>query len=95
MFDYDDYDPMADLTFVEERKPMPEKSMKPTKVRVTGPWQVQHDGNLYYEDQEATVPEHVAEAWERARWVERVSPKRAKPPQQEHPAKTPDAAAKG
>jgi len=70
-----DYDPMAEPIFVEEQIPMPEKSMKPTKVRVSGPWQVQHEGNLYYEDQEATVPEHVAELWEQSKLVERVADK--------------------
>ena len=47
------------------------------KVRVSGPWQVQHEGNLFYEGQEATVPQHVAELWERSRLVERVAKKAA------------------
>ena len=47
------------------------------KVRVSGPWQVQHEGNLFYEGQEATVPQHVAQLWERSRLVERVAKKAA------------------
>lgn len=72
---YGDYDPLGEIAFTKERKPMSEKSQKPVKFRVTGPWQVVHDGKRYTEGQEATVPEHLAEERERSRWVERVTSK--------------------
>jgi hypothetical protein len=48
---------------------MPEKTVK---VRVSDRWSVVHDGKRYVLDDELSVPENVAQEWERSRWVERV-----------------------
>jgi hypothetical protein len=75
MGDYDEYDPMGEpLQFMtkdtKEKKPV---SDKPTKVRVSDRWQVIHDGKPYTKGDTLTVPEHLAEEWDRSRWVERVT----------------------
>ena len=54
----------------KEKKPV---SDKPTKVRVSDRWQVIHDGKPYTKGDTLTVPEHLAEEWDRSRWVERVT----------------------
>jgi hypothetical protein len=46
---------------------MPEKTVK---VRVSDRWRVVHDGKAYVKGDTLTVPENVAEEWERSRWVE-------------------------
>jgi hypothetical protein len=48
---------------------------KTVKVRVIDRWQVTHEGKPYVKGDEVTVPEHVADEWERSRWVERVTAK--------------------
>ena len=48
---------------------------KTIKVRVSDRWSVVHDDKRYVLDDELSVPEHVADEWERNRWVERVSSK--------------------
>jgi hypothetical protein len=53
----------------------PDKPEKHVKVKVSDRWAVVHDGNRYVKGDMLTVPEHVAEEWERNRWVERVSTK--------------------
>ena len=73
--DYNDYDPMGvSLQFInedtKEKKPVSEK---PIKVRVSDRWRVVHDGKPYTKGDTLTVPEHLAEEWERSRWVERVT----------------------
>lgn len=49
---------------------MPEKTVK---VKVADRWSVTHEGKRHTAGDTVTVPEHVAEEWERNRWVERVS----------------------
>lgn len=46
---------------------------KQVKVRVSDRWRVVHDGKPYLQGDTLTVPENVAQEWERSRWVERVS----------------------
>ena len=45
---------------------------KQVKVKVSGQWSVFHEGKRYVLDDTVTVPEHVADEWERNHWVERV-----------------------
>lgn len=49
------------------------KPEKTVKVRVSDRWSVTHEGKRHTAGDTVTVPEHVAEEWERNRWVERVS----------------------
>jgi hypothetical protein len=51
---------------------MPEKQIK---VRVSDRWRVVHDGKPYVKGDVLTVPESVAQEWERSRWVERATGK--------------------
>jgi hypothetical protein len=53
------------------------KPEKAVKVRVSDRWRVVNpvDGTAHIKGDTLTVPEHVAEEWERNRWVERVSSK--------------------
>jgi hypothetical protein len=46
---------------------------KPTKVRVLEPFRVVHDATEYFGGDAVTVPEHIAQEWERSHWVERVT----------------------
>jgi hypothetical protein len=46
---------------------------KPTKVRVVEPFRIVHDATEHTGGDELTVPAHLAEEWERSRWVERVT----------------------
>jgi hypothetical protein len=83
--DYTEDDPSHELVFAQdERIPrsMParlikasteQQSTKPVTVRVSDRWRVVHDGKPYVKGDTLTVPENVAEEWERCRWVERVS----------------------
>jgi hypothetical protein len=68
----DEYAPMGDeLQFItKEKKPV---SDKPIKVRVSDRWSIVHEGKRYIAGETVTVPEHLAEDWERSRWVERVT----------------------
>jgi hypothetical protein len=51
------------------------QSTKPVKVKVAERRRVVHEGHAYTGGDEVTVPEPVAEEWERSRWVERVGSK--------------------
>jgi hypothetical protein len=48
-------------------------SQKTVKVRVSDRWRVVHEDKPYHKGDTLTVPENVAQEWERARWVERVT----------------------
>ena len=48
---------------------------KKVKVKVIDRWSVVHDGKRHVKGDELTVPEDVADEWERNHWVERVSSK--------------------
>ena len=48
-------------------------SEKQIKVRVSDRWRVVHDGKAYTKGDTLTVPENVAQEWERSGWVERVT----------------------
>jgi hypothetical protein len=48
-------------------------SDKQVKVRVSGRWRVVHDGKPYVKGETVTVPESVAQEWERSGYVERVT----------------------
>ncbi len=48
---------------------------KPVKVKVCDVWSVAHDGKRYVNGDTLSVPEHIADEWERNRWVKRVVPK--------------------
>jgi hypothetical protein len=54
---------------VTEDKLVPEKTIR---VRVSDRWSVVHEDKRYVLDDELSVPENVAQEWERSRWVERV-----------------------
>jgi hypothetical protein len=43
------------------------------KVKVIDRWSVVHDDQRYVKGDELTVPQHVADEWERNRWIEKVS----------------------
>jgi hypothetical protein len=60
----------APADMILEEQSMPEKQVK---VRVSDRWRVVHDGNACIFGDELTVPENVAQQWERSRWVERVT----------------------
>ena len=53
---------------------MTAEQLKPVKVKVIDRWRVVHpdDGTVHVKGDELTVPEHVAQEWEKSRWVERV-----------------------
>jgi hypothetical protein len=53
-----------------EEQLMPEKTVQ---VRVSDRLRVVHDGTAYTKGDRLTVPEHVAQEWERSGWVERVT----------------------
>jgi hypothetical protein len=48
-------------------------SDKQVKVKVIDRWRVVHDDKAYHKGDTLTVPENVAQEWERSRWVERVT----------------------
>jgi hypothetical protein len=48
---------------------------KKVKVRVSDRWRVFHDGESYVKGDTLTVPENVAQEWERSGYVERVTGK--------------------
>lgn len=48
---------------------------KTVKVRVSDRWRVVHDGKPHTKGDTLSVPESVAQDWERNRWVERVTGK--------------------
>ncbi len=52
-----------------------DKPNKSVKVKVSDRWAVVHDGTRYANGDTVTVPEHVADEWERNHWVQRVVPK--------------------
>jgi hypothetical protein len=76
------------VTFIEtaEVKPVTTASLQikeaevasTIKVRVNKPFRVCHEGAVYTEGQQVTVPEHVAVHWERFAWVERVKTRTTK-----------------
>jgi hypothetical protein len=49
-------------------------SEKQVKVRVCDRWRVVHDDKPYVNGETLTVPENVAQEWERSGWVEKVPP---------------------
>jgi len=55
-----------------EEQLVPEKKVK---VKVIDRWSVVHDGKRYVKGDELTVPEDVAQEWERNGYVERVTGK--------------------
>lgn len=50
-------------------------SDKQVKVKVIDRWRVVHDGKPYLKGDTLTVPESVAQEWERSGYVERVTAK--------------------
>jgi hypothetical protein len=58
-----------------EDRPVSEKTVK---VKVREPFRVIHAGDTHTGGDEVSVPEHVAQEWERSRWVERVDTPPAK-----------------
>lgn len=48
---------------------------KQVKVRVSDRWRVVHNDKPYLKGDTLSVPEKVADEWERNRWVERVTAK--------------------
>jgi hypothetical protein len=48
-------------------------SKKQVKVRVSDRWRVVHDGKPYVKGDTLGVPENVAQEWEGAGWIERVT----------------------
>jgi hypothetical protein len=54
-----------------------QQSNEPVKVKVIDRWRVVHpvDGTSHVKGDTLTVPQHVAEEWERCHWVERVTAK--------------------
>ncbi|HET9890284.1 MAG TPA: hypothetical protein VFQ42_07255 [Mycobacterium sp.] len=48
---------------------------KTVKVRVRALFRVVHEGNPHIDGDTFTVPENVAEEWERSSWVEPVTGK--------------------
>ena len=56
---------------------IPEDNMseKTVKVKVIDRWRVVHNDKAYHKGDTLTVPENVAQEWERSRWVERVTGK--------------------
>ena len=55
-----------------------DKPDKPVKVKVSDRWSVAHEGKRYVQGDTVTVPEHVADEWERNHWVQRVTDTKAK-----------------
>ena len=53
-------------------------SDKQVKVRVSDRWRVVHDDKAYVKGETVTVPESVAQEWERSGYVERIT---GKPPE--------------
>jgi hypothetical protein len=60
----------APADMILEEQSMPEKQIK---VRVSDRWRVVHDDKAYVKGETLTVPESVAQEWERSGYVERVS----------------------
>lgn len=52
-----------------------DKPQKQVKVKVSDKWSVAHDGKRYVQGDTLTVPEDVADEWERSGWVERATTK--------------------
>jgi hypothetical protein len=50
---------------------------KNVKVKVVDRFSVAHDGKRHTKGDTLSVPEKVADEWERSRWVERVTSKKA------------------
>jgi hypothetical protein len=48
---------------------------KTVKVKVIDRWRVIHDDKAYRKGDTLTVPESVADEWQRSGWVERVTGK--------------------
>jgi hypothetical protein len=46
---------------------------KTVKVKVLAPFRVVHDATAYTDGDEVTVPEHVAQEWQRSGYVERIT----------------------
>lgn len=64
-------DQPGNLVILENRT-VPEKTVK---VRAKAPFRVVYQGNPQSDGDTFTVPEKVAQEWERSRWVERVTGK--------------------
>jgi hypothetical protein len=62
----------APANMIPEDQLTPEKKVK---VRVSDRWRVFHDGESYVKGDTLTVPENVAQEWERSGYVERVTGK--------------------
>lgn len=78
---YDTYDPLGvqvhfpmEPVAAKENKPM---SMKPVKVKVREPFRVLHPDTheAHTDGAEITVPEHLADEWLKAGWVDPVTTK--------------------
>jgi hypothetical protein len=52
-----------------EEKTVPEKTVK---LRVKAPFRIVHEGNPHTDGDTFTVPENLAQEWERSGYVERV-----------------------
>jgi hypothetical protein len=61
------------MRMIVEKKP--EKSA--VMVRVVGDFRVVHEAQAYTNGDQVAVPQHMADEWLRARWVERVSSSKA------------------
>lgn len=48
-------------------------SEKTVKVKVIDRWRVVHNDKAYHKGDTLTVPENVANEWQRSGWVERVT----------------------
>jgi hypothetical protein len=64
----------APASMILEDQSMPEKTVK---VRVSDRWRVVHEDKPYIKGDELTVPEDVAQEWERNGYVEKVTSKKA------------------
>jgi hypothetical protein len=64
----------APPNMILEDQSMPEKTVK---VRVSDRWRVVHEDKPYIKGDELTVPEDVAQEWERNGYVEKVTSKKA------------------
>jgi hypothetical protein len=64
----------APASMILQEDSVPEKKVK---VKVIDRWSVVHDDQRYVKGDELTVPEEVADEWQRSGYVERVSSSKA------------------
>ena len=68
---------MTPARIIKQGDPKVLKEDKPAdklvKVKVVDIWSVAHEGKRYVKGDTVTVPEDVAQEWERNHWVERVT----------------------